>query len=60
MSSIILQTRDDIIVVVPRSYLSYWEVFSSVQEATNNTEDVVPIPLTSEQVDIWLDLPKIG
>ena len=55
--SIILQTRDDKICVVPRSYLSYWEVFSSVEEAVgNNSDDIVAIPLTSEQVDIWLDL----
>ena len=54
--SVILQTRDNIIVVVPRTLLSYWEVFSSLEEAVGNNFDVVPIPLTSEQTDIWLDL----
>src|SRR5437899_3575943 len=54
--SIILQTRDNKIVVVPRSLLSYYDVFDSLEEAVGVIDDVVPIPLTSEQVDIWLDL----
>ena len=55
-SSVILQTRDEKIYVVPRSLLTYWEVFSSLEEATGNSDDVISIPLSSGQVDIWLDL----
>lgn len=54
--SVILQTRDNKFYVVPRSLLSYWEVFDSLEEAVGNTDDVVPIPLTSVQTDVWLDL----
>ena len=54
--SVILQTRDNKIYVVPRTLLAYWEVFSSLEEAIGINDDIIPIPLTSGQTDIWLDL----
>ena len=54
--SVILSTRDNKFYVVPRSYLNYWEVFSSLQEATGcSEEDVIPVPPTSEEFDKWME-----
>ena len=55
-SSVILQTRDNKLYIVPKSLLTYWELFSSLEEAVGNNDDVIPIPLTSVQTDIWIDL----
>ena len=53
--SVILSTRDNKFYVIPRHYLDYWQVFASLQEATGcSEEDVIPVPLTSEEFDKWM------
>ena len=55
-ASVIIETIDHCFHVLPRNVVRYWDYFRSIAEAGCMTiDDVIPVPLTSQQFDKWIE-----